>query len=219
MPTRLLMLFFLATFSLKSNAQKVDSKWSVGVNPLALAEPSITLGPCISYKLTPKIDLWAEVAYIFKRSYLMPTEWKNLNGFRFLFQPRYFLERNREFFIAAEFRLKNHTFLNGTKLSFTNDSNDKDTFSISNFKESQTLIGGAILFGKQIELNRKKNFFLEFTGGIGIKDRNINYHNNVPSNYKNNLVPLKKYALAPSYQLQETTFYLPIAVRFFWKIN
>ena len=202
-----------------SIAQKQNQKWTIGVNPLSIAEPAVVLGPSVAYSVSPKIDLWTEVAYIFKKSYLLPTGWSNLNGYRFLFQSRYFLDDDREIFVAAEFRLKHQSFQNNGKLNFTNDLNDRDTFSISNFKESQNLIGGAILFGKQIELNEKKHIFLEFTGGLGIKDRIVDYHNKVPNNYKNNLIEPRKYALSASYQNPETTFYLPFAIRIFWKIN
>ena len=166
-----------------------------------------------------KIDLFAEASYIFKSSYLLPRDWSNLKGYRFLFQPRYFLGDDRDFFLAGEFRLKHQSFLNKGKLSFTNDVNSRDTFSISNFRESQNLIGGAILFGKQLSLEDRERFFFEITAGIGVKQRIINYKNNVPDNYKNNLLELRGYALAPSYQRPETTFYLPIALRLFWKLK
>ena len=135
---------FIAIF-LTSFAQKEASHWTVGTNPLSLAESQMSLGPCFSYGLSKRVELWGETSLIFANAY-MPDKWEKMYGLRFLFQPRYLIGEDKSIFITTEFRFKNFRFKNN--LEFIN-SPSHDTFKNFRFTETQLLIGGGIVFGKR----------------------------------------------------------------------
>ncbi len=133
-------IFYFIGSSITSYAQKEKSYWSVGTNPLSLAEPQMSIGPCFSFGLSKRVELWGETSLIFANAY-MPDKWKKMYGLRFLFQPRYLIGEDKSIFITTEFRFKNN-------LEFIN-SPSHDTFKNFRFTETQLLIGGGIVFGKR----------------------------------------------------------------------
>ena len=218
--TKITLLFtFFVTFYLQTSAQKQRHIWTVGLSPLTLAEPATSLGLNFSYSVNEKITIWSELTGIFKNAYLLPNTWKNIKGYRFLLQPRYFFGAKHNRFIALEFRLKKYSFNETQKLYFVNNSNLSDSISVNNFKETQTLVGGAIIIGKVFAINKNNNFFFEITSGIGIKDRSPKLYISIPANYSQSIIYPKEPNFRPEYESHGTSFYLPITCRFFWKIN
>jgi len=203
-----------ALLTIRASAQKPQSYWSIGFNPLSLAESMSSIGPSVAYRLSPAIELWAEGSIIFNNLYKM-EDWKNLRGYRFIFQPRFYVGRSKKIFITPEFRLKHYSY-NSTG-TFIN-SNTVDTLDNYAHKASQTLIGGAFVAGTQLNLSKRKNFLLEVTAGIGAKQRNIK-RKSIPSGYEY-FLQTGGFGLKPHYEYDnDGTPYFPLGFRLVWKLK
>lgn len=197
-----------------SNAQFFKSYWNVGINPLGLAEPMPLIGPSVSYKVSPKIELWSEVSYIFSNLYIFP-DWKKVRGYRFILQPRFYPGRNHSFFVAAEFRLKHFTYK--TYDNFINPSNS-DTLNDFHYNGSQVLAGGAAIIGNTMRLDKKDRLFLEMTFGVGSKLRKVKFEN-VPAGFEK-AYNQRRYAFTVEYDINNANlFYMPLGVRIMWKLK
>jgi hypothetical protein len=205
----LLSLSFVVLF-----AQQKKARWSVGVNPLALAESQMSAGPAVAYRFNNRFELWSEASYIFANSY-MPRHWKNMKGERFILQPRYYLGGAKSFFIVPEFRLKSYSFDNS--LNFINAAT-ADTLHAFPFRERQLLVGGALVAGKQYPLSKKNCLYLEITAGLGAKHRLIK-RKNIPGGYR--FYNIKGgFALKPAYEDDNTgTVLFPLGFRLFWRLK
>ncbi len=218
MPKNILLFFFLVSTTLFVYAQKNKfNYWRVGVNPLALAEPHLSIGPCVSYRFNERLELWTEASFIFANSYL-PTPWANVKGFRYILQPRYFTGDEENFFIAPELRIKEYGFINTSQKKFINTAL-ADTSFFSGFKETQFLIGGSVVIGMQITLSKKKHISMDLTLGIGAKHRVIK-RKNVPEGYESYFEPQRGYGLGPHYEYNDDgTVYIPLCARFLWRLK
>jgi Protein of unknown function (DUF3575) len=206
-------LFCILFFCNAGTAQTKFSYWSVGINPFSPGESMSSIGPTIAYRVSPKLELWAETSFIFYNLYAS-NSWKNLNGYRFIFQPRYYMGRRKAFFIAPEFRLKQYSYT--TSFTFIN-STTADTLQNYSHKASQLLIGGAFVTGKQVLLSRRHNLYLELTAGIGAKQRYIK-RKNIPAGYKY-YQQSGGFGLAPHYEWDnDGTPYFPVGLRLTWKL-
>lgn len=209
-----LYFLFLVFCFYYSSAQLSKSYWSVGINPLGLVEPMPLIGPSVSYRFSPRIELWAEASYIFSNLYIFP-DWRRVRGYRFILQPRFYPGRNHLFFVAAEFRLKHFTYK--TYDNFINPSS-LDTLNNFHYKGSQILPGGAVLIGKTISLDQKDRLFLEMTFGLGSKLRKVKFEN-VPAGFVRAYYQ-KKYSLNVEYDVNNAhLFYMPLGLRIMWKLN
>lgn len=194
-------------------AQSSKSYWKVGINPLGLLEPMPLIGPAASYRFSPKIELWSEASYIFSNLYIFP-DWKNVKGYRFILQPRFYPGRDQSFFIAAEFRLKHYTYKSYD--DFYNASGG-DTLHDFHYDASQVLLGGAVLAGETISLDKKDHLFLELTLGLGSKVRKVKIEN-APAGFEK-IYYQRRYALSASYDINNANlFYMPLGIRIMWKL-
>ncbi len=66
-------------------SQTENHRWSIGINPFSFAESAMSVGPCVSYKLSERIGFWTEGSYIFKNLY-MSSKWRDVKGYRGVFQ-------------------------------------------------------------------------------------------------------------------------------------
>ncbi len=209
-----LFLFSLLVLCLQTNAQNKDSYWSVGVNPLGLVELTQAIGPCGSYRISPSFEAWGEVSYLFAGRNRI-NDWKNLQGYRFIFQTRYYYNRDKTFFIAPEFRLKHYAY--NTAGSFVNPVTS-DTLLSYPYHASQLLLGGALVFGGQVVLSYKHQLYLEMTTGLGAKHRRIK-RTKFPGGYQYFYLRTRR-AFDLSYDDDDTGApYLPIGFRLIWKLN
>jgi hypothetical protein len=209
----LVTICFVFLFS-TANAQTKYPYWSIGVNPFSLGESMSSIGPCAAYRLSPRIELLGEASYIFMNLYKI-SDWKNLHGYRFIFQPRLYTGRNKIFFITPEFRLKQYSY--NTSATFINNVS-LDTLKNYDHKASQLLIGGALVMGFQARLSKAHNLYLEITGGIGAKQRYIK-RKNIPSGYNYNL-KTGGFGLAPHYEWDnDGTPYFPLGFRLIWRLG
>lgn len=209
-----LYFLFLVFCFYYSNAQLSKPYWSVGINPLGLVEPMPLIGPSVSYRVSPRIELWAEASYIFSNLYIFP-DWRHVRGYRFILQPRFYPSRNHLFFVAAEFRLKHFTYK--TYDNFINPSTS-DTLNNFHYKGSQILSGGAVLIGQTISLDQKDRLFLEVTFGLGSKLRKVKFEN-VPTGFVR-AYDQGKYIFNVNYDINNANlFYMPLGLRIMWKLN
>ena len=209
----LLLLTCLHIVAQQTPHRKENNYWSVGINPFGIVENEAALGPCISYRLLPHLEFWTEYAFLFN-SFNSIGGWHNLSGYRFIFQPRLYFTKSSSFFIAPEFRLKHYTY-NSTG-NFIN-SNASDTLLNYPHNVLQTLIGGALLIGSQGELSRKHQIFLEFTIGIGYKERMVK-RENVPVDYTY-FYQQRHYAFTIDYEKEGNLVYIPLCLRLICKLR
>lgn len=195
-------------------AQDKKSRWRAGFNPLSLAESQLSLGPAVAYRFNGRVEFWAETSYIFANSY-MPRQWKNMTGFRFIFQPRYYLGQSKSFFMTPEFRMKTYSFDNA--LDFIN-ATTADTLHAFPFRERQLLLGGAVVIGKQYSFLKNKQLQLEISAGLGGKHRFIR-RKKIPEGYQ--FMNRKGgFGLRPAYEDDNTgTILFPLGFRLMWQIK
>ena len=211
---KLFLLFLTLIFYFYSNGQTAKPYWSVGINALGLLEPMPLIGPSVSYRFSPKIELWSEASYIFSNIYIFP-DWRQVRGYRFILQPRFYPGRNHLFFVAAEFRLKHFTYK--TYDDFINPSTT-DTLTSFHYIGSQVLPGGAVLIGGTIPHGRKDRLFLEMTFGLGSKLRRVKMEN-VPKGFEK-LYDQRSYAFKVEYDVNNANlFYMPLGIRLKWKLS
>lgn len=194
-------------------AQETHKYWSIGINPLSPAESMSSIGPCAAYRISSRMELWGELSFIFYNLYKI-GDWENLRGYRFVFQPRYYLGNSKTFFITPELRYKQYSY--NSTLTFTN-STSTDTLKNYSHKSTQYLIGGALVLGKQLVLSERRKLYLEITAGIGGKQRYIK-RKNIPTGYKYEVI-LGGFGLQPHYQWDnDGTPYFPLGFRLIWKL-
>ncbi len=197
-----------------ANAQTKYPYWSVGVNPLSPGESMSSIGPSVAYRISLKFELWSEASFIFYNLYEI-NDWKNLKGYRFILQPRYYFGPGKSFYLAPEFRLKHFSY--NTSLTFINNS-IPDTLRSYAHKASQVLAGGAFVMGKQFLLSKRHHLYLDVTAGLGAKQRYIN-RKNIPAGYKYEIQP-GGFGLAPHYEYNnDGTPYFPLGFRLLWQLN
>ena len=228
---KIFLIFGICFFGLQSFAQKKhphkrvsknysfdlnDSKYcSIGINPISFFESASNVSLCGAYRLSNRVGFWVEGSYIFSNFY-MNYNWQNMKGFRFIFQPRYYMGEDRNYFIAPEFRIKQYSFTNRDLLYFTK-SGTQDSLTISNFGEQQLLIGGAVVFGREYKIFKRKNIFLETTIGFGLKQRIVKLDANIPSDYKQSIGRKEWFYI--NYEENGGTFYIPLCARIIWKLK
>ena len=208
------LLTILFIIPLMAVAQKKSTYWSMGTNPLSIAESGLTIGVCGSYTLSKRYEVWAELSAIVKNNYF-PSDWKRLSGYRFILQPRYTILDAGSTFIAPELRIKGYSF-NNTQNLINEQTND--TLSNYKFKESQFLIGSALIVGTDVMLSKKHRIFLEITGGIGGKYRTIKMKD-IPAGYVADF-ERRPDGLAPNYEGGNAgTVYFPVGFRLMWHFD
>lgn len=211
---RRLILLPLLILSVFAGAQKGDRYWSIGINPFGVGESMSSLGPCTAFRFSPGFELWAEGSYIFHNLYNI-HDWKNMSGYRLIFQPRYYVGKDRTLFITPEFRLKQFSYTTATP--FVNKATN-DTLYDYTHRASQVLIGGAFVIGSQFVLSERKKIFLEVTAGLGGKLRFIN-RKNIPEGYEYE-VQSGGFGLAPHYNWDnDGTPYFPLGLRLMWRLK
>ncbi len=211
---RKLILLPALFLSVTIKAQGDQRYWSVGVNPFSPGESMSSAGPCVAFRVSPRLELWGEGSFIFHNLYKI-NDWEKLKGYRLIFQPRYFVGKERSFFISPEFRFKQFSYTNS--LPFVNKTTN-DTLHSYSHRASQVLVGGAFVMGDQFVLSKRRNLFMEVTIGIGVKQRFIS-RKNIPGGYQYYLQP-GGFGLAPHYNWNNNgTPYFPLGFRLIWRLQ
>ena len=93
---------------------------------------------------------------------------------------KYFYKNKNKFFFGLEFRYKNYTY---TESEDFENKLTADTLLNYSYKLENTLLGGAVFFGRRFKISGNGKFEIEAIGGIGAKYRSLIY-NDVPAGYK-----------------------------------
>jgi hypothetical protein len=234
MKTSLLLFLLMASISSSSQSGKSkigsgydDKEKYISINPFSIAEPQFAIGPSFGSRFTERSEYFLEMAYVGKTPFYKnyTRDFERLSGARLIVQYRYhFLQqwkplinfgfnnrRRREEqqpFIGIEFRMK--------PISFAADGNfinaaTNDTLSGYSFSANAFTYGGALIFGNTFNLSRNEKWKLEFTAGIGAKQRNVKLKT-VPPGYK--VLPLERVAFRSPRLYEETgTVLIPLAIR------
>lgn len=208
----LFCLFLNGLFS--GSAQEHKPDWLIGVNPFSLFEPLSNIGPCAEVRVSPSVGFWAEASYIFRNQYQL-NDWEKVRGNRFIFQPRFYIGKRKFFFVAPEFRLKRFNYTIG--LDFVN-AQTQDTLKNYIHRATQAQTGGGLVIGFRSWLSRKHNLTMEFTSGLGAKNRQIT-RKNIPSGYQFEH-GWDGFGLAPHYEWDnDVALYIPCSIRLVWKLE
>ncbi len=208
------LIFGLFALFSKAISQEYKPEWNAGVNPLGLFEPLSNIGPCVEIRISPAVGLWTEASYILRSQYQL-NSWKKVRGARFIFQPRFYFGRQHVFFIAPELRLKRFNY--SVSMNFINKQT-QDTLKNYFHRATQVQAGGGLVLGVRTWLSRRQQLAFEFTGGLGVKNRQITRHN-IPAgySYENRT---GGFGLAPHYEWDnDAALYIPCSIRLIWKLE
>jgi len=158
-------------------------------NPLGLTEPQMAIGVGFGNRFSPRSEYFSEISYVTRNYYFDNAQ--SLNGYRLITQYRYhFLQQWKPLidlgfqggarrkkhhpFIGVEFRLKSYNFTSsGTFVNYITH----DTLSKFNYNASAVSVGGALIFGSTYYISSNHKWLLEFTAGVGGKQKFVNYKN------------------------------------------
>jgi hypothetical protein len=226
-------LLILIVFCSPVRAQSFDKNSFTGFhpekyfsfNPLALAEPQMTIGLGAGNRFSARSEYFAELSYLFQSPIF--REWNNnINGVRGIIQYRYHLLRPRRLFerwrrsvptttdgeetwIAMEGRLRHYTFT-GTN-AFINEA-AADTLFNYMYTARANVLGGAILFGKTFTTSPSGRWRLEMSFGIGAKQKFVRFKN-IPPGYQLTELASAEWGFFPKIYSAGITPYLPFALR------
>jgi hypothetical protein len=192
-------------------------------NPFSLVEGTLAIGAGFGNHFSRRSEYFSELSYLAK-SPLYPYYVTSLNGFRFIAQYRYHHFPSNAGsnlraggkrgdggpFVALEFRLKEYYF--SDSLGFINTTTH-DTLTKYPYHATATCLGGAVLFGSCNNLSANGRWKLEYTIGIGVKHKIVNF-NHVPQGYEALILPAAELgAYVPRIYESRNTVYIPIAFR------
>lgn len=198
-------------------AQLPARRFGIGVNPLALAEPSVAISTAGYYQFTKKFGIMAEPALLLGNSYFLPNNWKNIKGFRIAVQPKLSISFDNGFYLGFDGRFKSYSF-NSTGRFIKN--NYADTILVNGFRQREDIFGGALQLGLYVNLNKKETIFLDFSLGIGAKHRYITRKSNIAGYDIYLLDRQSDVALHPPYEFNDAgTVYTPGGVRLVFLLN
>jgi hypothetical protein len=238
MMKKLLLLYFLLEFNTVFSQKKVNTSDGneytqtgkyLSFNPLGLLEPQIAVGFGAGTRTSERSEFFTEIAYLGRNPIYKYDELNYYHGVRFLAQYRYhFLQqwrplinlgriteyqrerrRKGQFFVGVEFRFKPVYF--SAYNAFENKIT-ADTLNKFPYKASAQSIGGAIFFGETVTLNKKSNWLLELTIGIGARHKFVKY-TNVPQGYS--VIPKqpREWNFVPDIDAAVGMPYLPCTIR------
>lgn len=202
------------------------------INPFSPAEPIFAIGPAFGLRTTLRSEYFTELAYISKSPFYDYDNLISLKGARLLLQYRYhFLQRWKpilnygswqqqlagkvNFFGGLEFRYKPFNF--SSRRTYINETTH-DTLHNYVFNAKAVSIGVGIVFGGTINISRNNKWKLEFTCGIGAKQKLIRFIN-IPEGYTYEIPIAKDGHLIPRLEEEAGTAFIPSAIRLRYVIN
>jgi len=142
------------------------------------------------------------------------SEFDNLKGFRSITSLKYYYNQKRAFFVGAEFRIKKYSFDDKTDLV---NIQTNDTLRLFSNTASDTLIGGAVLWGKRIKVSRNGKFEFEANVGLGGKYRTIK-RKNVPAGYTRINNDPGAHRHRPDTNIEGAQAYVPATIRLIYHL-
>jgi len=199
-------LFATALGCLSIKAQQPVNRWTLSFNPLGLIEPPMAVGLGVGYRLNPKVELWSETSFLTNNNFSTAGP---LTGVRQILQAKYFIEKYRGFFVAAEVRYKSYQYRDN--LDFVNPDTHDTLFNFSDFSRHY-------FWGLGVQVGWRKNLFahgrfqLELTTGLGLRLGRVD-RQDVPAGYEyKDLYPPKDLRLE-DLNKGFLPFYLPGSIR------
>lgn len=193
----------------------------LSIAPFILLEPHMAPGLGYSHKWTEHSSVFAEGAYLLPNPIYDLSI--SLHGFRFIGQYRYHFDgslgvmrgflgsllNKEESFVALEARLKHYTF--SQTANFYNAANNTRLENYP-YTASATVYGSAVLFGNIFSLDNDEKFLVEFSVGLGVKQKLVAFQN-VPPGFS--LVKQDKieWGFVPTIEEEVRTAYVPFAIR------
>jgi hypothetical protein len=174
-----------------------DTEKYFSFNPFGLIEPQVAIGIGYGNRFTERSEYFTELSYA-GNNYIYGNLLSSLHGARLIAQYRYhFLQEWKRIvnlrsrarkvrtdpFMGVEFRMKGYHF--SDRNSFANLTTS-DTLKNVLYSANALSIGGAILFGRTIDIGANGNWKLELTMGIGAKQKFVTLKDH-PAGYE----PLK----------------------------
>ncbi len=203
MKSWLVFLMCLTALSLKAQTAKnhfkrfTSRQQYLSINTNGLIEPHMAIGMGMGNRFTERSAYFTELSYLSKTPFFKLDGFQSLHGFRFLAQYRYHLlqrwkplldlgiisaenKAKHSPFVGLEFRWKYYRF--SAANNFVN-SNTQDTLTKYPYLADAHSVGGAIVFGYTFKLSRNNRWQLEFTCGMGAKQKFVKIKN-LPADYE-----------------------------------
>ena len=211
MKRNLFMLLTVLAITVAANGQQKTGLY-LSVNPLAILEPQAAYGAGVGYRFNDYLEISTEYATLSSNNMFDAYRFNGVEGFRSVTQIKYTISVNEEkynkVFVGAEVRYKNYTYMD--MANFTNTQTGVVTKDYQ-YKNTTTVKGFAAIIGKQFDLGYMSNWALEFTAGVGLRNKNVQ-RDNTPANSA--IVPKDLgFGETPNYLDNHTSFYFPIGVR------
>jgi hypothetical protein len=141
----------------------------LSLNPYSVIEPQQgAVGLGIGYRFNKRIELHLQTEYLYRG--VLADNLHDLHGFRAILSGKYFYQNKYGFFVGAELRLKQYTFVDNTTIV---NEQLRDTITNFQYHPQHTLIGVAVFWGKRFKLTPNGKFELEGHIGAGGKYRRI----------------------------------------------
>lgn len=188
-------------------------------NPSALLEPmqgAVGLG--IGYRVSQRVELWAEGSYLYSGIFTKTESFENVHGFKSIFNGKYFIKTRRPFFIGIELRLKDYSL--DDKRDFENKL-IADTIRNYPYQLHNQLFGAGTFIGKKFSLSKNGKFEMEGLVGIGLKYRKLDFRN-IPAGYTKIDYELRDhFQIFPEnyFYTEQWLPYIPAAIRFIYHLK
>lgn len=219
---KLFLIAFLL-ISINVTAQKKISRHTpvitkglyLSFNPHSIFEPEQgAVGLGVGYRISNRIEVWTELNYLYKGFFQNLGYFDNLKGFRSITSFKYYYYNKHGMFVGAEFRIKNYAF--DDKNTFINKQTN-DTLTNFQYKATNTIVGGAVFWGKRFKLTANGKLEMEGNVGIGIKQRRIS-RKNIPAGYAK-VEPFESvFRLTPNTDVEDAYPYIPATFRFIYHL-
>lgn len=209
-------LFILCTSALvaqRTNRHTPVIKKGVylSLNPYSILEPEQgAAGIGIGYRLNKRIELFSEMACLYRGFFMEDENFWKLKGFRLILSGKYFYQNKYGFFVGAEIRWKRYSFTDEN--TFVRASSP-DTLSNYRYRPRHELFGGGVFWGKRFKLTPNGKWELEGNIGIGVKYRHI-IRNGVPDGYeKIEYLEKDRILILPDRDVDQVLPYVPATLR------
>ena len=144
-------------------------RWLFSFNPLGALEGPMAVGLGVGYRINQRFELWTESSILTNGYY---TGVGPIHGLRQTMQLKSFPFTQKAFFWALDLRYKSYSF-NDTADFF--NPHTKDTVSGRPYHEHHYFWGVGVQAGFSQSLTRNGRLQIEYTLGIGIKNKTIDW--------------------------------------------
>jgi hypothetical protein len=188
------------------------SRWILTFNPFGLMEPPAAVGLGIGYRLNEKIEFWSETSFL--TNGLFRTDGP-ITGIREILQMKYFVNEDRNIFMAAEVRYKSFQFRD--RDNFYNAATNDTLLNFSNFSRHY-FFGAGLQVGWRTSISGNGRLQLELTAGLGYRVTHIDRQDIPPGYQYKQFAPAKD---SPTGDMinDPSPMYFPGSLRLIWTLG